>query len=107
MKKGLIVAINKMMTGLENIESTLSCLSCLSFLDDPLMLTCGHSICRTCFNTHSDPKSKDSIVFCEECKLETKNKDLHPSKVIKILCTKYAYVKTCHEECLNLMGEKK
>ena len=106
MKKGLMVSIGKMLIGLENIESTLSCLSCLSFLDDPLMLTCGHSICRACFTTHSDPKSRDSIVFCEECKLETKNKDLHPSQVIKILCTKYAYVKQCHEECLGLMEDK-
>ena len=53
------------------------------------MLCCGHSICSKCFRTHSDPNSKDSIVFCEECKIETKNKDLQDSQVIKILCDNY------------------
>ena len=59
-----------------DLESTLSCLSCLEYLKDPLTLICGHSICRKCFETHSDPKSKDSLIFCEECKIETKNKVL-------------------------------
>ena len=58
------------------LDSTLSCLSCLEFLVDPLTLICGHSICKKCFSTHSDPNSKDSLVFCEECKIETKNKVL-------------------------------
>ena len=60
----------------DSTQSQLSCLSCLEFLEAPLMLCCGHSICSKCFWTHSDPSSKDSIVFCEECKIETKNKDL-------------------------------
>lgn len=52
-----------------------------------MTLKCGHSICKTCFNKHSDPNSKDSLVFCEECKLETKNKDMNPnSKFVTDLC---------------------
>ena len=58
------------------LEGTLSCLSCLEYLKDPLTLICGHSICMKCFKTHSDPNAKDSAVFCEECKIETKNKVL-------------------------------
>ena len=52
----------------------------------PLTLLCGHSICAKCFKTHSDPKSPESLVFCEECKIETKNKSLRESKVIGDIC---------------------
>ena len=38
---------------------------------------------------HSDPNSQDSLVFCEECKIETKNKQLTDSKVMKLLCQKF------------------
>ena len=51
-----------------------------------------------CFNTHSDPKSKDSLVFCEECKIETKNKNLKESKVIKTICDKFLFTKQCIDE---------
>lgn len=72
------------------MDRTLSCLSCLkpigdlptdknhvrgvfdsTDIDDEgtncLTLGCGHSICKQCFETHSDPASKDSLVFCEDC----------------------------------------
>ena len=54
-----------------------------------MTLVCGHSICKSCFHTHSDPRSKDSLVYCEECKMETKNKQLHEYKVLNILSEKY------------------
>ena len=73
----------------ESLVSTLSCLSCLSYLKDPQTLNCGHSICRTCFTTHSDPNSKDSLVFCEECKIETKNKLIKEMNVMKLICDNY------------------
>lgn len=49
----------KMKHSFKPIESTLSCLSCLEYLSepDPLTLVCGHSICKKCFNMHSDPNS--------------------------------------------------
>ena len=84
-KDTIVITTKKIIKNYEPIESNLSCLSCLEFLEDPLMLICGHSICLKCFKTHSDPQSKDSIVFCEECKVETKNKELMESKVIEIL----------------------
>lgn len=79
----------------DSVSGTLSCLSCLEFLKCgpgtgvpmPLTLLCGHSICAKCFKTHSDPKSPDSLVFCEECKIETKNKALRESKVIGDACS--------------------
>lgn len=86
-----IIAKNK--KNADDLNSTLSCLSCLEFLKEPLTLTCGHSICRTCFETHSDPNSKDSLVFCEECKIETKNKVLKEQKVMVLICDRYGQEK--------------
>ena len=80
---------DKNVRDVEQLDSTLSCLSCLEYLKDPLTLNCGHSICRKCFTTHSDPSSKESLVFCEECKIETKNKMLKEQLVMRIICDKY------------------
>ena len=84
----------------EAVTSTLSCLSCLQYLKCgpgsnmpmPLTLLCGHSICSKCFRMHSDPKSADSLVFCEECKIETKNKSLKESKFIGDICSGFGKV---------------
>jgi len=72
-----------------DLDSTLSCLSCLEYLQEPLTLLCGHSICRKCFSTHSDPNSKDSLVLCEECKIETKNKLLKEQPAMVLICDRY------------------
>ena len=92
------------------MDRTLSCLSCLQFIGDmskeknnqrgvfdssmidaegspALTLACGHSICKACFETHSDPKSKDSLVFCEDCHQETKNRHLKELKTFRNLCS--------------------
>ena len=85
-------ALEKIKKPNEQIDSQLSCLSCLNYLskEKPQTLICGHSICADCFNKHSDPNSKDSLVFCEECKIETKNKDLQKdSKFIKTITQKF------------------
>ena len=76
LRKEIARILEKNSKNTADLDSTLSCLSCLEYLKDPLTLLCGHSICRSCFNEHSDPNSKDSLVFCEECKIETKNKAL-------------------------------
>lgn len=89
-KNGILAAFDKFKMSQQQIESCLSCLSCLEFLKEPaLNLVCGHSICNNCFTKHSDPKSKDSLVFCEECKIETKNKQLKDSKFVNTLCAKF------------------
>ena len=90
------------------MDRTLSCLSCLKMIgtlgneknltkgvyDSSMIdaegtpcitLECGHSICKNCFETHSDPKSKESLVFCEDCHHETKNKNLRELKTFRNL----------------------
>ena len=71
------------------LEHALQCLSCLNPVNVPLTLSCGHSICKGCFEIHSDPKSKDSLVFCEECQMETKNKHLKELKILHLISQKY------------------
>ena len=78
----------------EELDGTLSCLSCLEYLSEPLTLVCGHSICKKCFGEHGDTRSKDSLVFCEECKIETKNKQLKDSKFVNTLCAKFTLSRT-------------
>lgn len=94
--KGMEQAYERMKQAFAPIESTLSCLSCLNYLSEPkpLTLVCGHSICRNCFNQHSDPNSQDSLVFCEDCKIETKNKMLRETKVTQILSSKFSSQKS-------------
>ena len=55
---------------------------------------------------HSDPTSKDSIVFCEECKIETRNKELVESKVVMLICEKFQVAKHAAKECLTLASAK-
>ena len=100
-KKEIKRHLDKNGKNVEALDSTLSCLSCLEYLKDPLTLNCGHSICNKCFTTHSDPNSKDSLVFCEECKVETKNKMIKDQLVMRIICDKYGGTR----ETLKAVGE--
>ena len=104
-KEAIIVIIKKVLKNYESINSNLSWLSWLEFLQSPLMLICGHSIWMKWFNAHSDPNSKDSIVFWEEWKIETKNKELMESKVIEILCDKFSASKKSVTEALTLVNQ--
>lgn len=100
LRKALLDTLAALKHHTENVSGTLSCLSCLEYLKCgpgsgmpmPLTLLCGHSICSKCFRTHSDPKSADSLVFCEECKIETKNKSLRESKVVGDICSGFSKI---------------
>lgn len=110
------------------MERTLSCLSCLEFLGDrsdpggmnkirgvfdssvidefgapAITLVCGHSICKSCFAEHSDPQSKDSLVFCEDCKIETKNKNLRELKTIRNICDNYKIMRDNNQKIMALL----
>lgn len=66
-----------------------------------MTLTCGHSICKECFEIHSDPKSKDSLVFCEDCKTETKNRNLKELKTIRNISS---FHKASRDNYLKIRG---
>ena len=106
-KKKIQAILAKNQKNTDDLNSTLSCLSCLEYLREPLTLTCGHSICRKCFETHSDPNSKDSLVFCEECKIETKNKVLKEQKVMVLICDRYGREKEAIVQIKELTADAK
>lgn len=49
---------------LEELLKTLICDSCEDLLDDPQMLSCGHTFCADCV-----PRSEENGVVCVRCKL--------------------------------------
>lgn len=122
---GLRASFEKFNKTVKPIEAILSCLSCVEFLEDPpVTLICGHSICKPvskvfqwgsscacllttipvqCFNRHSDPNSKDSLVFCEECKFETKNKHMRDSKFVQDLCKQFSGQRQACEQANKLL----
>ena len=59
--------LDNLRTFIERIIETFTCLSCLQYLEQPLMLNCGHSICKDCVRRHLHPFKKDSMVLCEKC----------------------------------------
>ena len=65
------------------------------------------SICKSCFEEHSDPRSKDSLVFCEDCKLETKNKNLKELKTIKRITDSYRLNKENIDAIRTLLSSEK
>jgi len=52
---------------------------------------------------HSDPKSQDSLVFCEECKIETKNKNLRNSLLVSQIVSRCVFQKDCLEKITKLL----
>lgn len=88
----------------EDLIGTLSCLSCLNYLKDPMVLKCGHSICNSCFTQHSDPRSEGSLVLCEECKIETKNKELKPLPVMSLICKKVSVFKEACSKVYDIVS---
>lgn len=69
-----------------------------------MTLVCGHNICKACFSEHSDIKSKDSLVFCEDCKVSTKNKNLKELKTIRNICSSYMEIRKALNELKNNVG---
>ena len=109
------------------MDRTLSCLSCLTFVGDLstdknhvkgvyvsedmdeegtncITLTCGHSICKSCFEMHSDPTSKDSLVFCEDCQSQTKNRNLRELRTFRQLCKSWKVLRNSAESMRGLLS---
>jgi len=97
-RKGIYIAVLKTSSSFESLENSLSCLRCFEFLQDPLLLNCGHSICKNCFSSHTDIKFPEAMTYCEDCQVKTLNKDISKSNAIQSICDRFIFAKMCLEE---------
>jgi hypothetical protein len=96
-RKTILSQIDKVEHALLGVESQLQCLSCSKALEQDFhTLRCCHSICATCYNTHADPTNLNSAVFCQDCSVDTKNRQMvcnHP--FIRTLSSQTAVMRLC------------
>ncbi|XP_062381400.1 nuclear factor 7, brain-like [Sardina pilchardus] len=65
-------------------EDNLSCPVCLDVFQDPVILTCSHSMCRSCVEQSWEGKLSRE---CPVCRASASNDPLVPNLILKKLCT--------------------
>ncbi|XP_059201273.1 tripartite motif-containing protein 16-like [Centropristis striata] len=54
--------------GVQLDKESFSCSICLDPLKDPVTLTCGHSYCKDCINSHWDGEDQKLVYSCPQCR---------------------------------------
>ncbi|KAL0966918.1 hypothetical protein UPYG_G00302260 [Umbra pygmaea] len=64
----------------------LSCPICVDIYKDPVLLSCGHSFCKTCLQEYSEQESLE----CPTCRKTSVNELGHPNIALKSLCESFS-----------------
>ncbi len=86
------VIISKLKNAFESFELSFACSNCSELQSDPVLLSCGHSVCKSC--SEKTPGS----VRCERCKKDTERSEVVESKLLSEITVKFKYSRQCLSE---------
>ncbi|XP_072892705.1 zinc-binding protein A33-like [Hemitrygon akajei] len=78
------------------MEDHLSCAVCHNLFQDPVLIDCDHSFCRSCITQYW---KRPGTASCPICRRETSSKTLRPNRTLAGIVESFANRETTQQEC--------
>ncbi|XP_072115462.1 zinc-binding protein A33-like [Mobula birostris] len=78
------------------MEDHLSCAVCHNLFQDPVLIDCDHSFCRSCITQYW---KRPGTAACPICRRETSSKILRPNRTLAGIVESFAKRETSQQEC--------
>ncbi|XP_059827081.1 zinc-binding protein A33-like [Hypanus sabinus] len=78
------------------MEDHLSCAVCHDLFQDPVLIDCDHSFCRSCITQYW---KSPGTAACPICRRETSSKTLRPNRTLAGIVESFANRETTQQEC--------